>query len=227
MVQDWYWWSCLFFYRHFTEREKFGQRFCVSKILTVTAGAMVRSWEILTASGNQGVVPPGWPELLIQVPAVFSLVSLPCTSSHNASLFDSMAGNILGVCEPIDSPQCQGQFLTCEKKEWSCPAINSSDVKSIKLQLPANTTVPDRKTTYMCVSLRVSSNSNSLISEQLNSNTNNPTCGDSDTCWWSIWHYSEPTIDRQQECHAPHGGHGMSGRAQWWGGRKVSLWWLT
>lgn len=56
-----------------------------------------------------------------------------------------------GICEPIDSAQCQGKnaFLNCSQTEFSCADLSDPDVIKKEVRL-TQTDVPAKETTYIC-----------------------------------------------------------------------------
>ncbi|KAI8771023.1 DBH monooxygenase protein 2, partial [Biomphalaria glabrata] len=59
-----------------------------------------------------------------------------------------------GVCEPIDSPQCQGQnnFVDCHLQEFeNCGRIKVEGVQNLTLRFPKNA-IPAKETSYYCMS---------------------------------------------------------------------------
>lgn len=61
-----------------------------------------------------------------------------------------------GICEPVDSPDCQeknSRFrdeLDCEKKKNDCPALTEPGMKTLDIRIP-QTKIPPTETNYYCM----------------------------------------------------------------------------
>ncbi|KAK3746408.1 hypothetical protein RRG08_043153 [Elysia crispata] len=64
-----------------------------------------------------------------------------------------------GVCDPYDSPQCQGrnQFVNCEVDKFDqCDAIDDPAIRTLDLRFPP-TQIPATETNYYCMTFNLPS----------------------------------------------------------------------
>ncbi|GFR99005.1 DBH-like monooxygenase protein 1, partial [Elysia marginata] len=67
--------------------------------------------------------------------------------------------SVPGVCEPLDSPQCQGrnEFVGCEVDKFDqCDAINDPAIRTIDLRF-SPTPIPPTETNYYCMTFNLPS----------------------------------------------------------------------